>query len=102
MIKALIKSDNNKIKSIVVNGHANYANSGKDIVCAGVTAIMVGALNAIDILYNDQATLNVLENEIQIIVKSDSNELQKTLEFVKIQLKTIFEQYPTYFELKEI
>ncbi|MCQ2748385.1 MAG: ribosomal-processing cysteine protease Prp [Mycoplasmoidaceae bacterium] len=30
--------------SISVTGHANFVISGKDIVCAGVSAIILGAL----------------------------------------------------------
>jgi hypothetical protein len=31
--------------ALLVKGHANFDEHGKDIVCAGVSAIIMGALN---------------------------------------------------------
>ena len=36
------------IISIQCKGHAGYAESGKDLVCAGVSSILFVALNALD------------------------------------------------------
>lgn len=34
--------------ALLVKGHANFDEHGKDIVCAGVSAIIMGALNWFD------------------------------------------------------
>ena len=49
MIKIVIKTDEatQKIISIEVKGHANKAPYGKDLVCAAVSAIMTGGMNAL-------------------------------------------------------
>ena len=47
MIKIKVLKKDEIIKSVTTKGHANFAEYGKDIVCAGVSAIMVGGLNSI-------------------------------------------------------
>ena len=47
MIKVVIEKNNSKIISFEVSGHSNYDEKGKDIVCAGVSAIVVGGINAL-------------------------------------------------------
>ena len=49
MIKIIIKRDvsSQKITSIEVKGHANSDVHGKDLVCAAISAIMTGGMNAL-------------------------------------------------------
>ena len=47
MIKIQINKTNNKYSSLIVSGHSNYDEHGKDIVCAGVSAVVTGGLNAL-------------------------------------------------------
>lgn len=46
MIKVVIK-DNDSIKEITISGHAFNDVSGKDIVCASVSSIVITTVNAI-------------------------------------------------------
>lgn len=39
---------------ITVNGHANYAEAGKDIVCAGVTALTQTLIRSLEDLTRDE------------------------------------------------
>ena len=48
MIKILIKYEGNEFDSLEVKGHANSAPHGQDLVCAGVSAILIGGLNNLD------------------------------------------------------
>ena len=38
MIRINVNKENNQIKKITLEGHANYDEYGKDIVCAAVSA----------------------------------------------------------------
>ena len=49
MISVCVKQDAEGIRMIDVSGHAMQAPHGEDLVCAGVSCIMTGALNALDI-----------------------------------------------------
>ncbi len=49
MIKIFLKRDKEGfIKEFSIKGHAGYARRGKDIVCAGVSAIALTALGALE------------------------------------------------------
>lgn len=43
-----------------VSGHAGYANHGQDIVCAGVSMIVINTINSIETFTNGQI---VIEND---------------------------------------
>ena len=45
MIKATFKKSNGSFIEYEVTGHANYAEHGKDIVCAGVSTLFITITN---------------------------------------------------------
>ncbi|RCW66413.1 ribosomal-processing cysteine protease Prp [Saliterribacillus persicus] len=47
MIQVVINRVDQKIKAFEVSGHADSGPMGQDLVCAGVSAITFGAVNAI-------------------------------------------------------
>ena len=48
MIKIIIKKQSSgRINSFEMTGHANFAEYGKDLVCAAASAVSFGAVNAI-------------------------------------------------------
>ena len=66
MIKVRIVKNNNIIESIHCNGHANYADYGKDIVCASFSTMIITTVNAIlefdkdAISYTDSNNLDII------------------------------------------
>ena len=81
MIKVTIKD-----KKIIITGHANYEEYGKDIVCASASGIVITSVNAclkiesnslnykeekdkltIDILSNNETILLIIENMISML-----------------------------------
>ena len=67
MIKVLIKN-----KQIVVSGHANYDDFGKDIVCASASSIIITSVNAC--LKFDNSSFNYKEEKDKLIIDIKSNE----------------------------
>ena len=47
MIKVQIKRNNKYITQIKIKGHAQFGEYGKDLVCAGVSAVATGICNAL-------------------------------------------------------
>ena len=47
MIKIKVNKSKDIIKEVIITGHANYAQYGKDIVCAAVSSIALTSCNAI-------------------------------------------------------
>lgn len=53
MIQVTIEQDQSKqVRSFEMKGHADFAEHGKDLVCAGASAVSFGAVNAIMSLTN--------------------------------------------------
>ncbi|SFJ41715.1 ribosomal-processing cysteine protease Prp [Thermoflavimicrobium dichotomicum] len=49
MIKILVERDKNgQVKRVLIKGHAYYDEPGKDIVCAAVSGITHGMVNAVE------------------------------------------------------
>ena len=46
MIKIKLTKHNNLYKEIVISGHANFDNYGKDIVCASVSSTVITVVNS--------------------------------------------------------
>ena len=48
MIKVEIKNEGKKFSSLTVKGHAGSGEYGHDLVCAGVSTVLVGSCNALE------------------------------------------------------
>ena len=96
MIKVVSKKD-----SIVVIGHADYADYGKDIVCASASAIVITSINAclrinkesikykeekdkltIDIISKDKDVLLIIENMLSMLEEL-AKMYQKNIKIIK-------------------
>jgi uncharacterized protein len=89
-------------QKVKMSGHANAGEYGEDLVCAALTGIMSGALNAFDQKYPADVKILVKDNLIELRVLHANPALTTMLEMLTIQLKTIAEQYPKNVQLKEV
>lgn len=105
MITVEIRRKENQIVEIEVKGHADYDRYGKDIVCAGTSAVMFGGLNAIAHFFaDDLSRFQVRMNDgVTWLRINDLEEkrVQTVLETLVIQFKTIEETYSKYIHVKE-
>ena len=99
MIKVVYQVEQDKYVSLVVSGHANAGEYGKDLVCASVSSIMFGFMNALDVLDED-VEIKQLTNKISIINHSSSEMIQDYFELVMMQLKTIEESYRDFIKVE--
>ncbi len=77
-----------------VSGHAGFADSGSDIVCAAVTTAVNMTANGITEIAKINATVNVKENEVQLKVKESSPESVLMLQSMRLQMEILQEQFP--------
>lgn len=96
MVNASAHQVNDVIKSITVSGHALFADYGKDIVCAGISCVVIGGANAIDMA---GGIAKVDETKQTITLKSTSPKTDVVLYTVWTQLETIAEQFPQNIQL---
>lgn len=98
MISVNVSFIGKNIKKFIVSGHAEYDEAGKDLVCAGVSAIVIGGINALE---NEIANLSIInkKNELGVEVINDNDKIQIILNTIYIQLKTIEESYSKYIKI---
>lgn len=94
MIKVDIKAHNQLIKEVTIMGHAKFADYGKDIVCASVSAVVVTSINAIITLNEDDLDYEEKNNKIIIRTNNDNQITQKLLNNMLILLEDIKNDYP--------
>ena len=77
----IIQSKDGEYKGFVCAGHAGYANSGRDIVCAAISVLVINTINSLDQL--TKASLDVETEEtdgyISCQFKEPLNEAQTLL-----------------------
>lgn len=107
MIKVMItRHSDGTIDSFTVKGHANYAKHGEDIVCAGVSAVTVGTVNAIEQLTGIELVCKMQDGFVsggvpKLLESPQSEQVQLLLESMIVSLKTIEDSYGTYLQINE-
>ncbi len=91
-----------------ISGHAGYDEKGKDIVCAGVSALLY-ALAAVldDAEKRGRTTAELEESEGAAVIWADPgmgslNEVKAYFRMCVKGIKVIQEQYPQHVEIKEV
>lgn len=103
MIKVIIKKNKQQIEEIKITGHANSAEYGKDLVCAGVSTASVGIANALvkkDFLKH--GTIDIREGFVHIKVNQSERDIQVVLETFEVILETIEESYSKYIKITKM
>ena len=81
-----------------IKGHAEFADYGKDLICASVSSIAFGLMNALDEITGVKIT--ELNDHIEIINGSGSPKANDFMELALIQLKTIEESYGEFIKVE--
>lgn len=110
MIKIDIKRDraNGQILAFTISGHAGYADHGQDIVCAAVTAISFGTVNAIEQVVNVMLEVEMEEEGgfLHCVVpehldSSTQEKVQLLLEAMIVALDSATEDYKSFVNITE-
>ncbi|WHX99466.1 ribosomal-processing cysteine protease Prp [Neobacillus sp. DY30] len=98
------RSESDLIQSFIISGHAFFAERGKDIVCAGASAVSVGAINAVHAITGVTPEIEQGDGFLRCVVPDklpeDINEkVQLLLEGMIVSLKTIEEEYGEHIKI---
>ena len=93
MIIIEVTSINNEIVSIEMNGHSGYAESGKDIVCAGVSSLVYAAINSFDSIEEQRISIDDGMLKLNLRGKKVSDHDQIVLEVMLNGFSMIASQY---------
>ncbi|MEN9819537.1 MAG: hypothetical protein RL379_315 [Bacillota bacterium] len=98
MIQVNIIRSNERYRMMKVTGHANSAPYGEDLVCAAVSAVMTGGMNALNLKAVKVKNIEGL-SEIQVTNPQDQAN-QSVIHVLAIQLQTIANDYPKYIRIQ--
>ena len=95
MIAVSVRKD-----GITVSGHARYAEAGKDIVCAGVTALVQGLISSIESLTRDQIQYDITPGRADISYGNLSEAGKLLVDSFFIGVCQIADEFPDYVRIE--
>ncbi|MBM7572037.1 ribosomal-processing cysteine protease Prp [Aquibacillus albus] len=109
MIKVTVYRSDGNIYGFELSGHANSVSEGYDLVCAGVSAVSFGSVNAIIKLCDIDPIIEQAGNEggylRMELPEGLTDEIQKKtaiiLEGMLVSLETIERDYGSYISIYE-
>jgi len=105
MITVLVKIDNGIIREFSMNGHANYADNGSDIVCSAVSAVtnltLIGLAEKLNIdIQVESSESGYLKCEIPTDISQDKlDKSQFLLDCMIEELLDIEKEYGKYIKV---
>lgn len=100
------KNETGLIQSFTMKGHAGFDESGKDLVCAGASAVSFGAINAVQALTGITPHIELGEDGGLLYCKvpdglpeDKRSQIQLLLEGMVVSLQTIEEGHGQYIKI---
>ena len=95
MIAVSVRKD-----GITVSGHAGYAETGKDIVCAGVTALVQGLIRSVESLASDKIEYEISSGRADIHFRNLSGAGMLLVDSFFIGICQIADEFPDYVRIE--
>jgi uncharacterized protein YsxB (DUF464 family) len=109
MVTVKIEREQGNITSFVITGHAESGPYGHDLVCAAVSAVSFGTVNAIEALCNIEPDVELRDdggylrfNSPNAVDEDVQMNIRILLEGMVVSLKTIENDYGTYIQIIEV
>ena len=101
MIDVFIRKSGDHYTEWYVTGHAGYAERGKDIVCAAVSALTITLENAMEALADVPVVKKqcAFREDARIYLPVPSDKTDLLIEAYKIGIEGLQEAYPNYVQL---
>ncbi len=99
--------ENERITGFSVSGHSGYAESGQDIVCAAISAVVTMAEATINEVCGAKAKVRVKEDDARISLTlpascDEEESVQAVLAGMLLTLCSMRDDYPDYIEVLEV
>ena len=100
-------TSSNDIESITIDGHAGYADPGYDIVCAAVSGISLGMMNAVEMLLGVKLPVSLGESgflhcEIPKLEQEKHERVQLMLDAMIASLQSVAIEYSKFIKVRDI
>lgn len=96
MIKVSVKKKN----EIIITGHADYDEFGKDIVCSSASSIVITTINGIDSIDKKYLLVNEEQDKLTIKILKENDICYKLIVNMLNLLKELEKQYPKNVNVK--
>jgi uncharacterized protein len=83
----------------VISGHAYSGEPGHDLVCAAVSAIVFGSLNAFDQYISNVTSDIIRDGYVHSIFNKEDETLQMMFHMMLTQLESVEQAYPKYIKI---
>ena len=101
MIKVIVESKNEKdIDQIKIQGHANYDEYGKDIVCSSVSSIVTTTVNGISEIDANYLTVEEVKDGMIITILKQDKICSKLIKNMLSLLSELEDSYPENIMVK--
>ena len=100
-------TENDRITGFSVSGHSGYAESGSDIVCAAISAVVTMAEATINEVCGAKAKVRVKDEDARITLMlptscDEEDAVQAVLAGMMLTLISMRDDYPDYIEVLEV
>lgn len=85
---------------IEISGHAGYAEYGKDIVCAGVTALTQTLIQSIEKLTDDKIEYRISPGKVEVEYRNLSEKSKTLVDSFFIGICLIAEEFPEHVKVR--
>lgn len=102
MVRATYTAENNT-HTLIATGHANYAEYGKDIVCAGVSSLIQALMGWIEENHHRADNINVERLGEEIVISCEGgDDIAAVFQVVTMGLVQIADSYPNHVQINII
>ncbi len=100
MIIVSLKRKDNIVNNIKISGHANYAESGFDIVCASVSSIAITTVNAIIRVDSNSIKYSEEDGLLEIEILKNDKIVNILIDNMISMLTELEKQYKKYIKIR--
>jgi uncharacterized protein YsxB (DUF464 family) len=98
------------IRAVIVEGHANFAERGKDLVCAGVSSVTVGTYNAVEKLLGIELVGEMESGKVYMefprltdqVMQSKLQLLAESMISMLLTIQDAYEDYGKFIEISDM
>jgi hypothetical protein len=100
MIRVKVVKQRGSYQSFLCQGHAGFADSGRDIVCASVSALVITTFNAIEAFTSDPVKASDEEGLVKAeFGESNTPESKLLMDTLLLGLTEIQKEFPQYLKV---
>ena len=93
MIRAEFNESKGILKGFKISGHAGYAESGSDVVCAAVSSSVQLTVNLLS-EFDCEPQVSAAGDTVDCRITASANTASAMLEQLKLHFEAILEEYP--------